>query len=127
MEYLIVTFLQIVGICFSIRDKAIEVDKRTPDDTFTQVVGVILRENAIVLFYSGVILSLNLILYYILDEYTDLPVLAEDSEQPWYIKYYVLIHFGVAIVAGYGGQALLTKALGKSVDYLSNKVDEKLR
>lgn len=117
MEYFLILILQLGGIGLHVFQKVKDIDSRYPDDTLKDVFKIFLREDAITLFASILILILNLVVHYIIGAYTTLPTT---------IEYYILYAFGIALLLGYAGQRLVYKYLGKAEEVLSKRLDSKL-
>ncbi len=126
MEYVLIIILQVIGCSFHVGQKAIELDKKFPDDTLQDVINELLKSDRITLIMSGFVLLLNLVTHYIIDTYAPqvrdtvihLPVV--DWDVP-----YVIASFITALILGYAGQWLIYKWLGKAVDVLSKKSELK--
>lgn len=125
MEYIIIIILEIIGIGLQIVQKAKAIDDRTPDDTLSHVFGILFRENTLTFIGSALILFLNLIVHYIVETYTNVSTPGPDAA--WYIVYYIPLSFAFALILGYAGQTLVYMALGKSVDYITKKVEDKMK
>lgn len=115
MEYAIVFILQALGISLSATQKMLELDRKFPDDKLSDVINLFLREDRITLMISGIILIFNLVAHYIVDSYTDLPLVVDN---------YPLWAFGISFVLGYAGQRIVYKYLGKAEGLLMRKADK---
>lgn len=115
MEYVIVFILQALGISLSATQKMLELDRKFPDDSLSDVINLFLREDRITLIISGIILIFNLVAHYIVDSYTELPLVVE---------YYPIWAFGISFVLGYAGQRIIYKYLGKAEGLLMKKADK---
>jgi ABC-type Fe3+ transport system permease subunit len=117
MEYALIIILQLLGIGFHVGQKVHELDKKFENDTLQQVFNQFWNSDRVTVFISGLVLLLNLVVHYIIEEY------AAGIRS---IENYDLYSFGVALVLGYAGQRLIYKYLGKAEEVLNKKVEEKL-
>lgn len=124
MDYLIIIFLQLLGLSFRVTQSMIEIDKRSPTDGPSEVFAIFIKEDWLTLFISGVVLLFNLITHYIVDTYTDVPNTYTLSVLGLTIPY-IILAFAFAFFLGYGGQWLLFKVLGKTKDIIEKKIDDK--
>lgn len=118
MEYVLIIVLELLGIGFHVGQKVLELDKKSPDDSLSEVFGLFWNADRITVFISGLVLTLNVVGHYIVEVY------APKHITGW--EYYDLFSFGLALVLGYGGQRLIYKALGRAEQVIGKKVDEKL-
>lgn len=118
MEYLIIFILQFIGIGLHVAQKVREIDKRSLTDTPREVLAIFFQEDWITLFISGLVLVLNLVAHFILENYSTLPATVE---------YFDLYGFGIAFVLGYAGQRLIYKYLGTAEEMLTKRVNDKLQ
>lgn len=116
MEYLLIIALQLIGCGLHVLQKALELDKKYPDDTLSDVFSMFWQSDKITLLISLLILCLSLIGYYVIEVYTP---------QLFNIEFFELYAFGIAFLLGYAGQRLIYKYLGKAEKYLDRKVDER--
>ena len=127
MEYIFIFFFYFVGVAWSLRKTIKEVDERTPNDSLKEVRGIVLRENIVSLTYSVILAMVMIVIYYVLGDYTDLQWMSEQPDASWYVSYWRPLYFVViATLAGFGGQALLDLLLGKSVAYMTKKINDKV-
>ena len=115
MEYILITICQIIGVGFQVGLKALELDKKFPDDSLSDVFKALWKSDKITLFLSGLIIFANLVIHFIVAEYTDLETV---------IPNYALYNFGVALVLGYAGQRIVYHYLGKAENVLIKKADK---
>lgn len=118
MEYLIIAALQLIGILLHVLQKVAELDKKFIDDTFWSVLVTFWKQDRTTVMISVVVMFLNLLVHFIIDDYTDLPETT---------KHYYLYAFGAALLLGYAGQRLIYKYLGKAEDFMNRKVEHKLQ
>lgn len=118
MEYLIISILQLIGISLHVLQKVLELDKKFENDTLGSVFAMFWKTDRVTLIISFVILCLNLVVHYIIEDYA--PQLRE-------IDNWVLYGFGLALLLGYAGQRLVYKYLGKAEEVLNKKIDAKLQ
>lgn len=122
MDYIIIIFLQFLGIALLITQKMIEIDKRSQTDGPREVFAIFLKEDWITLLISGVVLLFNLIAHYIVDEYTDVPATFSVTIPVINVVVpYIILAFGFAFFLGYGGQWLIFRALGKTKAAIDEK------
>lgn len=119
MEYLIIVGLQILGILLSVVQKITVLDKKYPDLTKREIFAVFLDEDWTTLAGSFVVLCLNLLGHYIVENYAP-------QTKEFIGPYYILYGFGLALLLGYAGQRLIYKWLGSAEKALDNKVTNKL-
>lgn len=115
MEYILITAFQIIGIGFQVLFKVIELDKKFQDDSMWQVTVEFWKSDKFTLILSGLIIFANLVVHFVVHEYTDF----ENS-----IPNYALYNFGIALVLGYAGQRIVYKYLGKAESVLTSKADK---
>lgn len=125
MLYIFIFIFQLIGIGFHVGQKALEIDKRTPNDTFGQVLSIFLRENRITLVLSGLVLVADLFSHLALDLYTTIP----DNDVN--VFGFFTVPFPIAailtsLLLGYAGQRLIYKALGKSELFIEKKLESQL-
>lgn len=111
-EYLLIIALELAGISLHVLQKVLELDKKSPDDSLSEVFGLFWKSDRITVFISFVVLFLNVIGHYIIEEYG--PEAITNHE------YYDLTSFAVALILGYAGQRLIYKWLGKAEAKLEN-------
>ncbi len=117
MEYILIFILQAIGIALSVTQKVTVLDKKYPDLSKKQIFSVFLDEDWTTLLGSSIVLALNLVAHYIVENYTDF---IEN------IDHYDLYSFGIALILGYAGQRLIYKWLGSAEQALDKKVSEKI-
>jgi len=118
MEYIIIIILQLLGIGFHVGQKVLELDKLSPDDSLGDVFKLFWKTDKITILISGLILIMFVIGHYVVHNYTPKTIAS--------YEYLDLITFVAALVFGYGGQGIIYRALGKSIDFANKKIDEKL-
>jgi hypothetical protein len=116
MEHLLIFIIQILGIGFNVWGKVKELDKLYPDDTLEDVFKLFWKTDRITVFISLWIMAAYGLFYFVTLNYA--PPSVTDFE------YLDLSFFGGALVIGYGGQAIVYKALGKAVDIANKKIDD---
>lgn len=115
MEYLIITALQLLGVCFHIGQKIMQLDSTHPDDSLQDVWNAFWKADRITVFISALILLLNLIVQFIINNYA-MDILYQN-------KNFHLYMFGAALVLGYAGQNLIYKFMGTAERFLGKKID----
>ena len=116
MEHFLIFVIQILGIGFNVWQKVLVLDKLYPDDTLEDVFKLFWKTDRITVFISLWIMVAYGLFYFITLNYAPDSVINFD--------YLDLSFFGGALVIGYGGQAIVYKALGKAVDIANKKIDE---
>ena len=116
MEYLIIIVLELLGIGFAVMETVSKLNDEYKE-TWLQILGRYIQQDWDTLIRSFLVLLLNLIAHYIVENYTDL--FLNDT-------YYQLIGFALALILGYAGQRLIYKYFGKAEKFLEKKVDDKL-
>lgn len=114
MEYTIIIILQLLGIGFHVMQKISALGDKFPEKTVPEIRGIFWKEDWDTLVGSALVLALNLVVHYIIEEYTDL---AET------VAYYILYAFGAAFILGYAGQRMIYKWLGSAEKKLTEKGD----
>ena len=114
MEYFIIIILQFLGIGFHVMQKISEIGNLHKEKRRPEILDAFMREDWDTLIMSGLVLILNLVVHYILEEYA-----YEITE----IKNYYLYTFALAFILGYAGQRLVYKYLGSAETFLNNKAD----
>lgn len=117
MEYILIFILECSGISLSVVQKITILDKKYTDFNKKQIFAVFMDEDWTTLIGSVIVLFLNLVAHFIVENYTTL----EKS-----IENYDLYSFGLALVLGYAGQRLIYKWLGTAADALDKKVESKI-
>lgn len=115
MEYLLITICQFIGIGFQVALKVLELDKKFPDDSLQDVLKQFWLSDKITLIISGLIVFANLVIHFIVAEYTTLETT---------IPNYALYNFGIALILGYAGQRIVYHYLGKAENVLIKKADK---
>lgn len=115
MEYVLITVCQIIGVGFQVLFKVIELDKISKDDTMWDVTKEFWKSDKFTIVLSGLIIFANLVIHFIVAEYTTL----ETS-----VPNYALYNFGIALILGYGGQRIVYHYLGKAERVLTKKADK---
>lgn len=113
MEYLIVVILQLLGIGFHVMQKIISLGDKNPKLTSSDVFSAFLFEDWDTLMVSALVLALNIVAHYIIENYTSLC----DT------KNFHIYAFGIAFVLGYAGQRIVYKYLGSAESFLNKKAD----
>jgi hypothetical protein len=121
MEYLIITTMQIIGISLSFIFKIKALDTKFPDFTKKQIFAVFWDEDWTTLLGSVIVLALNLVVHFIMAQYTP-----HIFELVWLTIPYMVWSFGIALILGWGGQRLIYNWLGSAEKALDKKVTEKL-
>lgn len=115
MEHIIIFFIQIIGVLLKVLGQLLELDKESPNDSFGEVCKMYWNRSRISLLISVVITFGYGLLYFVADYYAPESITASD--------YFDLAFFGGALVIGYGGQGIVYKALGKSVEIANQKIE----
>jgi len=118
MEYVLVFALEIIGISLHVMQKVAAFDKAFPEKTVNQIFKTFWQEDWNTVIISIIILCLNLIVHFVINEYAPALTL---------IPYYLLYAFGGALLLGYAGQRLVYKYLGTAEKFLDKKVDTTLQ
>lgn len=117
MEYALIFILQAIGISLSVTQKVTLLDKQFPDFNKKQIFAVFLDEDWTTLLGSAIVLILNIVTHYIVDNYTTYHDTFEN---------YDLYSFAIALILGYAGQRLIYKWLGSAEKALDKKVSDKI-
>lgn len=115
MEHFLIFGIQIIGVLLRVLFQLLELDKLSPDDSFGDVCKMFWKRDKITVIISAVITFGYGLFYFIVEEYAPDSITAND--------YFDLAFFGGALVIGYGGQGIVYKALGKSVEIANKKID----
>lgn len=99
--------------------KIIIIGDKNPAMRKNEVIGAFLSEDWDTLFVSALIVALDLLIHFVVDEYYHFIF----AEHQWYIA----ASFGIALVFGYAGQRMIYKYLGSAERYLDKKVEDKLK
>lgn len=118
MEYLLIVVLQLLGIGFHVMQKIISLGDKFPDKNRSQILSGFLYEDWDSLCVSGLIIFLNMVTHYIVENYA--PAVRE-------VNHYHLYSFGMALILGYAGQRIIYKYLGSAEEFLNKKVTDKLK
>lgn len=118
MEYALVLALEVIGIALHVMQKVAAFDKAYPEKNMNQIFKVFWEEDWNTVFISIIILCLNLIVHFVINEYA--PALTQ-------VPYYLLYAFGGALLLGYAGQRLVYKYLGTAEKFLDKKVNDTLQ
>ena len=118
MEYLIIIALQLCGISLHIMQKIITIGAAHEDHSWKQVFGAFFKEDWDTLIVSGIVLCVNLLLQFIINNYAMDIIYQNPNFHLWM--------FGAAFVIGYAGQRLVYKYLGSAEKFLDKKVGDKL-
>lgn len=119
-EYFFITLFQILGVLLAIGQVLRELDKLEPGDNLKQLWQMFWDKDKITVMISAVILVLHLSIHAAVDYYNLADFILTRN-------YYLLLNFALALVIGYGGQWLIYQVLGKAVDFVKRKVDNKLQ
>lgn len=120
MEYLLIIFFQCIGVLLATLQVIRELDKLKSGDTWPDLFKMFWEQDKVTLAISGAILLLHLGIHFAVDYYNLADFILTRN-------YYLLINFSLALVIGYGGQWLVYQVLGKAVDFVKKKVDNKLQ
>lgn len=125
MLYLFILVFQLIGIGFQVAQKVREIDKRTPGDTFHEVLSIFLQENRVTLFLSALVIVMDECLHLALAMYTTIP------QGPVDVFGFFSLPFPIAAILfslflGYGGQWLVYLFFGKVESVIEKKLEEKL-
>ncbi len=112
MEYILIIFLQLLGVMLHVGQKLLDLDAKYEDDSFKDIWTTFWKADRITVMISGVIILVHLVCHFILKEYTKIPEA---------IMYYPLWNFGTGFIFGYAGQRILYKWLGKAEQKLIDK------
>ena len=127
MEYLLIIILQAIGCGFNVTQKVLELDKKFPDDSLKDVFDTFLKSDRVTLIASGLVLVLNLVTHFIIDNYApevrDTKIIIPIVD---IAVSYIIASFVIALVLGYAGQWLIYKWLGRAADVLSKKAEDKI-
>lgn len=118
MEYVLIFFLQALGVGFHVMQKVISLGDKFPTETPRGIFKYFWKEDWDTLAVSGLILMLNLIGHYIAFVKLQL-VLKED----WYWQ---LAPYLLSLIGGYAGQRLIYKWFGSAEKFLDKQVTDKL-
>lgn len=118
MEHALIFFIQLLGVSLHVLQKVFELDKLLPDDTIADVFKMFWKQDKVTVLISAVITVAFGVFYFVTTEYAPKSVSG--------YEYLDLIFFGLSFVIGYGGQNIVYKFLGKSVEFANKKIDEKL-
>ena len=131
LEFFLIIVLQAIGVSFNIGKKVLELDKKCPDDSVGDVFRMFWKDDRFTVMLSGVIVLFDLVVHLIIAVYApsvraaevSIPMSNVMSFLPDLKVPYLIISFGIALLLGYGGQALMYKLFGK----LEKKVTENLK
>lgn len=115
MDYIVITLLQLFGICLSALQKVMKLDEKSPDDTLSDVFSLFWKQDKITVIISALVLGLNLLVHFIVDYY-NAPVAKMEN--------YHIYAFGIALLMGYAGQRLIYKALGKAEGIVNKRIED---
>lgn len=118
MEYLLIVILELLGIGFHAGQKVLELDKKSPDDSLSDVFSLFWESDRITILISGLVLALNVVGHYIMEEYAPAHI------TQW--EYYDLSSFALALLLGYFGQRKIYQLFGKAETFIDNQVQSKL-
>ena len=121
MEYIIITIMQICGISLSVIFKIKGLDTKYPDFSKKQIFAMFWEEDWTTLLGSVIVLALNLVVHFIMAQYTP-----HIFDLVWLTVPYMVWSFFIALVLGWGGQRLIYSWLGSAERALDRKVSEKL-
>ena len=128
MDYALIIILQVFGILCHVGQTVIMLDKLAPDDSTRDVMKMFWKQDKFTVMFSVVIIGLNLTFHFIAENYIINDKL-DNHGLPGFIpyQYFHLFVFLLALVFGYGGQGIIFKVLGKSVDFVEKKALDKLQ
>jgi len=116
MEYLLIINLQLLGVCFHVMQKVIKLGNDFPLKTWKEIFKAFFSEDWDTLIVSFLVLWLNIVAHFIIDEYA--------PEFRASINYYILWAYGISCVLGYGGQRIVYKYLGSAEKLLDRQSDK---
>jgi len=117
--YFFILAFQLVGIASYVFQIVIELDKKSPDDSTGEVFKLFWKMDRFTVLFSIIILAFNELIHFAIEFFAPEFIAS--------IEYYNLISCGIALILGYGGQALFLKLLGKSRDFVEKKALDKLQ
>jgi hypothetical protein len=117
-DYILIIILELIGIGFHTGQKVLELDKKSPDDSLSDVFGFFWKSDRITILISGLVLALNLVGHYIMEEY------APKHITEW--EYYDLVSFVIALLLGYFGQRKIYQVFGKAEAFIDKRIEQKL-
>ncbi len=120
MDYIFISLFQFFGVLLAIGQTLKKLDDIYPADKLEDLWKMFWDKDRITVFISGVIWLLHLSAHAAVDYYNLIEFILTRP-------YYLLINFALALVIGYGGQWLIYQILGKAVDFVKKKVDNKLQ
>ncbi len=115
MEYFLVFVLEIIGIGFSVLQKAVTLGDKFPEKTIREVFIALWKSSWGTIMTSGLVLVLNLVAQYIYFGYLGLTL-----PDQWY---WDIAPFATALVFGYLGQRIIYKFFGKAEEFLNKQTD----
>lgn len=126
MDYLFIFLLQSIGF-FSFQYPALKViDAKYANDTFNDVLKAFWEQDKITVLGSIGILSFQFVFHAAVDYY-ELPIKNEVFDLGFWPHRvtYTGAFLSMALILGFGGQALLYGILGKAGDFIKNKFGTK--
>lgn len=130
LEFFLILILQSIGISFGVLQKVLELDKKSPDDSLSDVFSMFWKTDRVTVLISSLVLSLQLVAHLIFLVFApsvrEISVVIPVSNWITFfpdipINYLVVSFFG-AFLLGFFGQKFVYKVLGK----FEKKVIEKL-
>lgn len=122
MDYVLILALQLIGIGLHVAQKINVIDKKFPAFSMKECIVTFFNEDWITLFVSALVLVLNLIVHYIVHEFS-----IESTDWVWssypIVNYYTL-SFMIALLLGYLGQRKIYQWLGSAEKILDQKVQQ---
>lgn len=122
MDYILIIALQLIGIGLHVAQKINVIDKKYPEFSMKECITTFFNEDWITLFVSSLVLLLNLIVHFIVHEYSP-----KTRTWEWatleLVNYYTL-SFAVALCMGYFGQRKIYQWLGSAEKILDKKVQQ---
>lgn len=126
MEYFFIIVLNVIGITLHALKQVMELDKKFPNDTLSEVFGVFWKSDRITLIISGVLMILHITVHAMVefswpsvrDTVFTIPFI--DVKVP-----YAPASFITAFAIGFFGQMMFYRFMGKAEAYLNKKAEDK--
>jgi hypothetical protein len=118
MEYILISLFQIFGVLFHAGQKINDLDKRYPEKSKKQIIGVFWDEDWNTLFFSAVVLAFTLAVHLSINIYAPSVLLLS-----WLGIPFMIWALGFSTLLGYAGQRIIYKFLGTAENALNKKIE----